>query len=177
MKLEQKKEVVRNLTADLKDAENLVFADYQGLPAVKLNLLRQKLRAAGGRLIVVKNTLINRALVKLSLPPASLKGQTAVIASSVGAGSPDGALATIRALFNFIKEEKKPAVTAGFYKGSFLSQEQVLTLSQLPSREVLLAQLLAGFQAPLAGLAATLRAPQRNLLVVLSKVAKKTKAR
>ncbi|KKR47956.1 MAG: 50S ribosomal protein L10 [Candidatus Curtissbacteria bacterium GW2011_GWA1_40_16] len=79
--LDLKKEKVIEIAKKVGKAKTIVFANYHGLSASQISELREKIKAAGGELIVAKNTLISRALIKNQLPVTSdqLAGPTATL--------------------------------------------------------------------------------------------------
>jgi len=84
---------------------------------------------------------------------------------------------TAKTIQDFIKEKKKPAIIrGGKLQRSILSAQQVEALAALPSREVLIAQLVGAIASPLQGLANVLNGPIRGLVVVLAQVQDKQNA-
>jgi large subunit ribosomal protein L10 len=127
--------------------------DFAGLNVAQVSDLRRRLRSAGVEYVVVKNTLARRALAGATVAglDAHLRGNTA-LALSADAG------AAAKVLSEFAKEFQKPQVKGGVVDGRAVTAEQVRRLAALPPREVLLAELGAAMQAPLAGFVGALSA-------------------
>lgn len=164
---------IEQLRSLLGDAKTFFLVDYQGLSAGELNALRAKLRAAGGRLLVAKNTLINVVLKEQGVMSFGdmLQGPTAVVL--VG----DDPVAPAKVITDFAKEHAKdlPAPKGGMLQGQAVAAEQLQRIAKLPSREQLLSELLGVLQAPLQQLIGVLEGPQRNMVGVLQNYADKLK--
>lgn len=138
----------------IENSAFLYFVSYKGLTVEEFSSFRDKLADNGARCHVLKNTLIRKAAANVgadSLVEFKLSGDTAVV---FGAGDP-GAVAKVVA--DFAKENEPIVVKGGFLDGDILSVEDVKAISDLPPREILLAQLLG-----------VLEAPKRNMVTVLN---------
>jgi len=164
---------VAQLRELLADASTFFLVDYQGLSAGDLHKLRAKVRAAGGRLLVAKNTLVNVVLKEHGVEgfAATLQGPTALVL--VG----DDPVAPAKALVDFAKDHPKdlPAAKGGRLQGSSVGPETLAKIATLPAREQLLSELLGVLQAPLAQLVGVLSAPQRDLVTVIDNYVSKLK--
>jgi large subunit ribosomal protein L10 len=141
--------IVEDLQAKLNSSPFLFIADYTGLKVSQFAELRNRLWGAGARCHVVKNTFLRRAAKEAGLPEIEgLKGQTAIIV-----GDKDVAAAA-KILKNFTAEFKKPEVKSGVVDRLVITSEQIKTIADLPSREVLLATLLGVLNAPASKLEA-----------------------
>lgn len=145
---------VAEIREKLEKAQGVVFAQYQGLTVEEDTELRKKLREAGVEYKVYKNTLTTLAAKELGLDGvvSYLEGPV-----SVAFGYED-ATAPARVLNDFAKTHKKLELKAGIVEGTIYSSEEVTKLANIPSREVLIAQLLGSFKAPLSNLAYLLNA-------------------
>ncbi len=144
----QKQEVVDVLTRRLSDSKNLYLADFTGISVKAMTVLRRKFRAEGAEFMVVKNTLLARALEKGSVSGLSdqLNGPTGLIFAGE---DPVGAAKVIH---DFQKEqENRPTVKCGLVDGQTVGPEEVRKLAALPSRPELLSQFAGALQAPLSG--------------------------
>ncbi|HHW15285.1 MAG TPA: 50S ribosomal protein L10 [Firmicutes bacterium] len=148
----EKEATVAELKAKLRSAQAVVLADYRGLTVKKVTELRRRLRQAGVEYRVVKNTLTSRAAHEADLQDLDqyLTGPTAI---AFGTADP---VAPAKVLMDFARENKELTVKGGVLEGRVIGFDQIKALAELPSREVLLAQVLAGMQAPLAGMARVL---------------------
>jgi large subunit ribosomal protein L10 len=128
---------VEALTQRLGTVANIYVTDFSGLDVRKLTELRRRLRAAGARYVVVKNTLAQRALAanRISLLDDHLAGPTGLVLAG------DDPLPAAKVLGDFAKEHQKPAVRIGLVDGKAVDPAYVKRLGALPSRDVLLAQL------------------------------------
>jgi large subunit ribosomal protein L10 len=115
---------------------NIYVTDFTGLDVRKLTELRRRLRAAGARFVVVKNTLAQRALAanRIGELDQHLAGPTGLVLAG------KDPLAAAKVLGEFAKEHQKPAVRIGLVDGKAVNPEQVKRLGLLPTKDVLLAQ-------------------------------------
>lgn len=153
--LEQKQAKVAELIKLIKESEAGVLVDYMGINVDEDTKLRKELREAGVNYFVEKNTLLERAFKETGLDKLSgvLSGPTALAVSSGDQTAP------ARILGKFAEEnEKKFNLKAGYIGGEFYDQAGVTKLSKIPSKEVLLSQLVGSLQGPIQKLAALLKA-------------------
>lgn len=152
--LDVKKAKVLEIREKMEKAQGMVFAKYQGLTVEEDTELRKKLREAGIEYKVYKNTLTTLAARELGLEGivSHLEGPV-----SVAFGYED-ATAPARILNDFAKTHKKLELKAGIVEGNVYDSKEVEKLAAIPSREVLIAQLLGSFKAPLSNLAYLLNA-------------------
>lgn len=132
----QRQTMVETLTEAVKGSPNLYLTDFAGLDVAKLTDLRRKLRQAGARYVVVKNTLAERALAANQV--AGLDEHLAGPTGLVLAGTEP--LAAAKVLGQFAKEHQKPAVKVGLVDGKVVDAAYVKRLGELPSRDELLGQ-------------------------------------
>src|SRR5207253_8699533 len=136
--------------------------DYSGLNVTQFSELRTRLDKAGARCQVVKNSYLRLAVKEAGLPNlGELRGQTAIII-----GDKDVAAAA-KVLKNFQAEFQKPTVRTGVVDRLVVSVEQIKAIADLPSREVLLSQLLGVLNAPASKLVRLLNEPSSQLARVL----------
>jgi large subunit ribosomal protein L10 len=152
--LDVKKAKVLEIRERMEKAQGMVFAKYQGLTVEEDTELRKQLRAAGIEYKVYKNTLTTLAARELGLEGivSHLEGPV-----SVAFGYED-ATAPARILNDFAKTHKKLELKAAIVEGNVYDAAGVAKLATIPSREVLIAQLLGSFKAPLSNLAYLLNA-------------------
>lgn len=152
--LDRKKAVVSDLSDRLKNSVAGVLVNYEGINVADDTTLRKDLRESGVNYSVVKNTLLSRAFEKAGLDGMNevLKGTTAI------ATSDDDHVAAARILFKYADKNKKFTIKTGYLDGEVISMEKLTSLSKLPTREVLLANVLGAFQAPIASFARALQA-------------------
>ena len=157
-----KASVVTDLNKRLNDSPFIFVADYTGLNVIQFSELRARLDKAGARCSVVKNSYLRLAAKGAGLPDlGELKGQNAIII-----GDKDVAAAA-KVLKNFTAEFKKPTVHTGVVDRLIVSSEQIQAIADLPSRDVLLSQLLGVLSAPASTLVRLLNEPASQLARVL----------
>ena len=168
--LEQKKAVVAGLAESMKNAQAGVLADYKGINVADDTKLRQTLRAAGVEYKVVKNTLLTFAVKEIGFDAMTdvLSGTTALAYSNTDMVAP------AKILSEYAKKSGgKFTIKAGFVEGKVIEPKEVTALAELPSKEQLIANMLAGFNAPISGFVNVLNANLRGLAVVLNAIAEK----
>ena len=118
---------------------------YRGISSAKMNILRKDLKRKKAEVLVSKTSVARIALkeAKYEDLAGSIEGQMALILSNADASE------VSKVLVKFAKDYEGFIVRGGVLDGAFLTEEQVKTLSDLPSREVLLAKLLGTMAAPL----------------------------
>jgi len=160
----EKKALVAELAEKLQNTKGAVLTNYRGLNVAQDTNLRRKLREAGVEYRVVKNA--NE--VGIQGMDAYLEGPTAIAISSTDPVAP------AKVISDFIKENKLQAleIKAGLVEGKVIDAAGVKALASLPSREVLIAQVLAGMQSPIVGLVNVLHGNIRNLVYTLEAVRK-----
>jgi large subunit ribosomal protein L10 len=155
----EKVAVVDEVRQRLDEADASVVTEYRGLSVSDLANLRRSLAAAGGEYKVFKNTLVRLAVAGGEHEPLEplLSGPTA-IAFVHGDVS-----AVAKALRDFSRQHPALVVKGGLLDGGLLSSGELGALADLPSREVLLAQVAGTIAAPLRQLAGLIQALPRNL--------------
>lgn len=152
--LEQKQAIVAELSQRLKDSCTGVLVSYEGISVADDTKLRKDLREAGVKYTVVKNTLLSRACEQ-----AGLEGlQTVLEGTTAIATSDDDYAAAARILCAYAEKSKTFEVKSGYLDGEVIDLDTITSLSKLPTREVLLANVLGAFQAPIASFARAVQA-------------------
>ena len=150
----EKQQTVVELTARLQKSISGVFVDYKGVTVAQVTVLRNEFRKAGVEYSVVKNTMTSRAAKNAGLLGLDviLNGTTAL------ATSENDLIAPARIVAEFIKKNKKLIIKAGFIEGKTIQATTVEELAVLPSKEVLVARVLGGFNTPISKFARVLQA-------------------
>lgn len=169
MKRPEKITFVQNLTNDLNGAKSVVLIDPSYLSVKQQVNLRRRLREAGGKIAVVKNTLLERSLVQTpnykdqvkELKP-SLDGQTAIVMAQ------EDELAPLQVIGKFIREFELPKLKVGIVGNNVYDSSALLALSHLPGREVLAGQAIGALMGPLYGIAGVLQGKMQELVYILS---------
>jgi len=160
---EKKDQLLEQYKDMLADAHISVVAGYQGLKMAEMTALRNQLRPLGVEMHVVKNTLARLALSRLGVTTPETLWQEA---NAIAVSKQDVAAAA-KALVAYAKNEQRFVIKAGVLGKQTISAEQVGSLADLPSREVLLGRVLGGIQAPITGLVTVLGGVSRSLVNVL----------
>lgn len=144
---------VESLTATIKAAPNVFVTDFTGLNVQRMTELRRRVRTAGARYVVVKNTLARQALAanRLSGLDQYLKGTTGLVLSN-------DPLPAAKAVTEFAREFQKPDIRAGLVDGAPVSAAHIQRLGAIPPRDTLLAMMAGAMNNVLASFAGCLEA-------------------
>jgi len=170
--INEKKRITDDLQGRLKKSTIVILTDYKGLDVSAMNALRRKLREANAEYQVAKNSLLVRASEgnDVALIKDQFKGPSAIALSY------DDPVAPAKVLTDFIKENKKFEIKVGVLNGKVVDFEGIKALSSLPSREVLLAQVLSTMNAVPTSLVTALSDVPRRLLNVLQAITEQKEA-
>ncbi len=170
--LEKKQQLVAEIKEKFNKAQSVVIVENRGLSVAEVTELRSKLRAAGVDFKVLKNTLVKRAAddVGISGLEPLLQGPTA------WAFSNNDPVSAAKILNTFTKTNDKLVIKGGVLENKVIDPAGVKALADLPSREVLLAQVLGAMQSPLVGMANVLQGPIRKAVYALEAIRKSKEA-
>lgn len=162
----EKERLVAELHEKFKEVRAVILTDFTGLDVAQLNRLRRQLQEKGMEYRVVKNTLLRRASQRTALEALAehFVGPNAIVISY------DDPVLPAKILVEFAKEEPELQIKAGFVEGRVLEPKDVKALATLPSRELLVGQIVGLLKAPLAMLVGVLQAPMRELVGVLQAI-------
>jgi large subunit ribosomal protein L10 len=165
--LQEKVDVVKELTEKIKAAKAIVLADYRGLTVEQDTELRNALRKAGVEYKVVKNTLTRFAAKENGLDglDSFLNGPTAMAVST------SDLIAPAKVLAEYAKKYEKLELKVGVVEGKIINVNEIKALAELPPREVLISRVLAGFNAPITGFVNVLNGNLRGLVCALNAIA------
>jgi large subunit ribosomal protein L10 len=152
---------VEQLTAKLAASPTLYVTDFSGLTVEKMTEFRRRLRGAGARYLVVKNTLARRALAAgniTGLSPDLLKGPVGIVLAG------EDPLPAAKVLGEFAKLHVKPEVKAGLVDGREVAAAYVKRLGELPGREALLGQFVGALNGILYQVVGSLEALREKRL-------------
>ncbi len=167
MPTEAKRETVAALRDELANSRTMIVSEYRGLKVKEIAEIRRALRKQDVTYRVVKNRLLRIAAtdeVAEALGPL-LTGPTAIAFGNDEAGTAKAVLDATKPYARIIK------ITGGVLGAKAIDADGVTRLATLPSREILLAKLAGGMQAPVGTLAGLFAAPLRNLGFALSQLA------
>lgn len=162
---------VEELSEIFLKAKSAVLANYQGIEAPELTRLRSHMRSRAVEFRVIKNTLARQAVknTPFELLDEEFSGPVSLVISF------DDAVAPAKALAEFSRSgaKKSPEVICGVVEGKKISPEQVKVLADLPSKEVLISQLLATMNGPTTNFVRTLSGVLRKLVGTLDAIKEK----
>ena len=152
-KVELKQPIVDEIASTIQDAQAVVLVNYSGLTVEQDTIMRKELRESGVTYKVYKNTMMRRAFAGTPFEALDehLNGTNALAVSTTDATAP------ARILAKFAKQYPALELVAGVVKGKYNDQAGIQALSQVPSREELLAKLFGSMQAPIANIARVLK--------------------
>lgn len=150
----QKEQVIQAAQTRLDGVTGIYLADFSGMTVEKLSLLRKLCREQGIQFHVIKNTLLKRAFNShgITALDAHLVGPTGLVFSPKSETSP------AKVLSDFAKEHERPRIKAAIVDGKLFDDKAIRILASLPSREVLLSQVLATLIAPMSQFLAAVNA-------------------
>lgn len=147
MNKQQKEVLVADIQQAMANAQATFLINYKGLNVPLFQSLRRAVKEDGSKIKVTKATLMRLAADKVEGAGEfadSFKEQIALVFAQSDVSG------VAKKLVNFSKENEALKVVAGFYQNKLLSSQDLNMLATLPSREVLLSQLLGTMQAPIA---------------------------
>ncbi len=163
--------IVAEVSGKLNASQALVFADFTGLTHQQLEEMKKTIKKSGASFVVVKNTLLKRALADSPMAEAAegqtFEGQTGTLFIGEDVVTP------IKTVAKLIKETEKPTIKFGILSGKVIESKEVLKLATLPSREVLIAQLAGMLKSPIVGLHRSLNWNIQKFVMTLNAVASK----
>lgn len=153
LNLQEKQAVVAEVSAQVAESQTIVLAEYRGIKVADITRLRADARKSGVYFHVLKNSLARRAVQGTPFEALAEK----MFGPLVYSMSAD-AVAAAKVVFDFAKTNDKLVIKAGAMAGSVMSAEQVAVLAATPSRDELIARLMATMNATTAKFVRTLAA-------------------
>jgi large subunit ribosomal protein L10 len=168
MRKREKEAVVEELRGTLQEYDVILLSDFTGMNVETATEIRKRFHEASVTYRVVKNTLARRAFESAGLADLAghLKGPNGLVLAK---GDP---IAAAQILVDFEKRNDTPKITTGWIEENVVTAAEIRRIASLPSRDQLLAQIAAGFQAPVSGLARLLHELTRKMVATLDAVAK-----
>ena len=147
-----KKEEVKKLADQMKDAKLILLTDYRGISVEDVTNLRKDLREKSTEYKVIKNNITRRALEECGIKELDsvLEGPTAVIMTN------EDFLEPTKAIYEFTKKNDYYKIKGGVVEGKVMTAEEIITLAKLPSRQDLLSMLAGGLLANISKFAVAL---------------------
>lgn len=165
MNREEKGRVIEEVRGTLGRSSIAIVTHYRGLTVKEMTLLRRKIRDVGAEYRVIKNTLARRAA-----GGDSFEGLNGILTGPTGLATSHDPVAIAKVLTEFAKTHPKLQVVGGVMEGRALSVEGIQALAKLPSRDVLLGQLVGVLAAPMRGLVTVLAALPGGLVRALDQI-------
>ena len=153
LNLQEKQTVVAEVSAQVAQSQTIVLAEYRGIKVADITKLRATARQQGVYLHVLKNTLARRAVQGTPFEPLA----DSMVGPLVYSMSAD-AVAAAKVVHEFAKTNPLLVIKAGAMAGSVMTAEQVAVLAATPSRDELIARLMATINATTAKFVRTLAA-------------------
>lgn len=150
--LNQKKEEVKKLAEEMKEAKLVLLTDYRGINVTDDTTLRRDLRGIGAKYSIIKNNITRRALAECGIEglEEQLEGPTAVVLSS------EDYLEASKVIYKFSKDNDYYKIKGGVIDGKVMTAEEIITLAKLPSRETLLSMLAGALLGNISKIAVAL---------------------
>lgn len=170
--LQVKGQNIEEIKEKINKSQSMILVDYRGLNVAQITELRSLYRKSGVDYKVYKNSMMRFAFKDCGLEGFNefLKGPSAI------AFGYDDPVAAAKVTADFAKTHDKLVIKAGIVDNNVIDVDGVKHLAELPPREVLIAQVLGGFNAPIQGFANVLQGTIRGLAVVLNAIAEKQAA-
>jgi len=164
-----RKRMATTVKEGVSNKASAFVVSYRGISSAKMNVLRKDLKRKKAEVLVSKTSVARIAFKEAQYEGLAnrMEGQTALILSDADASE------VSKVLVKFAKDYEGFVVRGGVLDGVVLSEEEIHTLSSLPSREVLLAKLLGTLSAPITRLAMGLNAKTRDLMSILKQKSEK----
>ena len=164
-----KDKLIGEIEKELKTRSTFFVAQHGTVSATALDRLRARLRQSDTRYLVVKNSLGKKAFDRSNMKQVgeTLKGSCGIAFTS------GDIVASSKTLVDFAKENETFKIQMAYLNGELVGADKVKVLASLPSREVLIAKVLGGMQAPISNFVGVLSGTIRKIVTVLDAVAKK----
>ena len=135
--LNQKKEEVKKLAEQMKEAKLILLTDYRGINVTDDTILRKDLRNVGAQYTIIKNNITRRALSECGIEGLEdkLEGPTGVVISL------EDYLEASKVIYKFSKDNDYYTIKGGVIEGKVMTADEIITLAKLPSRDTLLSML------------------------------------
>lgn len=165
---QKKMDIVANLNEKLAKSKAVVFTNYQGLTHKQIEGLKRAIKPLKAEFVVAKNSLVVRAMEENKIKvddEKQFEGPTGTLLIY------DDLISPLKEIAKLIKELGIPSIKFGMMDGAKITGEQVLKLSTLPTKEVLLSQLVSGLKSPIFNLHRALNWNLQKLVMTLNAVA------
>lgn len=173
----KKKEKVVDLTSLIEKNKNLALIKYGSVSHIKLEEIRKKIRQEGGKIKVVKNTLLEKALKKLSRKDDNyknlLKNKDNLVSTTAVIIMGEHWSKNLADFFKFSKDNENLSFKSGIIENQSYTAEELKKIAQLPAKEILYGKILGSLQSPVYRLHYSLKYNIQKLAYIFSERAKK----
>lgn len=170
IRLEQKKEIVDSLVPKLEKATGVYLVDFETMSVAETNEFRSQIREIEAEYIVVKNTLIQKALERIEgkeIPAEKLKGQSGIVLAYDDPTTPS------KIIKETFESNDKPKLKAALLDGQLFDGSQLKQIAVLPSKEDMIAGIIGSLNSPASGIARAMGAVICDIASIIEEVAKK----
>ncbi|PJE64642.1 MAG: 50S ribosomal protein L10 [Candidatus Ryanbacteria bacterium CG10_big_fil_rev_8_21_14_0_10_43_42] len=164
---QRKEETIQKLKEASHASHLLIFLQFRGLTVASVTELRSALRAVGAKYIVAKKRFMGLVLKEEGTDMPMLEGEVAFV---FGGEDP---VSTAKEIHAFTKKHQEATIAGGVYEKNIIDAVLVTRLAKIPSREVLLAQLVGVLKGPQRGLVGVLGGVPRGFVMALKQIAEK----
>ncbi|HKC14758.1 MAG TPA: 50S ribosomal protein L10 [Patescibacteria group bacterium] len=162
----KKEGIVAKLIDKKAKAKAMIFTNYQGLTHKQIEELKKGIKTADAEFVVAKNSLLQKAFTDIK-KLEELEGPTGTIFAY------SDVVAPLKQVAKTLKQFNLPTIKFGILEGIIYDSEQVLKISSLPTKDVLIAQFVGGMKAPLYGLHRALSWNLQKLVMTLQAISDK----
>ena len=163
----QKKQEIENLSTKLAESKATVFGSFDEVSVKDIEELRKELRENEAEMVVIKKTLMKKALKENKLEELNTDEFTGSVAAVMGYNDE---VAPARVVSKFKKTHDSVNIFSGTLESNILSIEEINNLAMLPSREELLAKVVGSLKAPVSNLVGVCAGLLRNVVGTLKAV-------
>ncbi|MCS6809080.1 MAG: 50S ribosomal protein L10 [Bacteroidota bacterium] len=167
---EKKREIVAGLVRKLGSTRSVYLVDASAMTVAQSGEIRREFRKVNAEMKLAKNTLIRRALQedgKFTVHDTILKGNTALVFAYADP------IAPAKVIRKYFEKDKKPSLKLAIIEGQVFDSSQLKVVSELPSREDMIAGILGSLHSPISGIVGTINAVMRDIASLVEEVAKK----
>lgn len=162
-------QITEEFAKKAKDSRSILLVDFTGLKMSEMQSLRRSLRQSGVEMKVIKKTLVQRILKGAGISDFNVFQYPASIAMVF---SPEEGVIVSKNIYDFSKKNKTLKILGGFVAKNFIDAEMIVKLAKLPSREVLLSQLVYVLNSLPRTLVGVLHGNLRKLVIALDQISK-----
>jgi len=166
---DQKVKIAEEFSQKAKNSQAILLVDFTGLKMSEIQSLRRDLKQNGVEMKVIKKTLAQRVLKSAGIPDFNIFQFPASIAMVF---SPEEGIIVSKNIYDFSKKSKTLKILGGFIGKDYVDVEMIVKLAKLPSREVLLGQLVYVLNSLPRTLVGVLHGNLRKLVIALDQIAK-----